>query len=44
MNAKEPIIKITFVLVPEQHKDGAWHEHGLISGLPGEDIRMFCIR
>lgn len=33
--------KISFVLVPERHKDGAWHEHGLISGLPADDVRLF---
>lgn len=25
--------KIFYLLVPEQHKDGAWHVHGLISGI-----------
>lgn len=25
--------KIYYVLIPEQHKDGAWHMHGLISGI-----------
>lgn len=25
--------KISYVLIPEQHKDGAWHMHGLISGI-----------
>lgn len=24
---------IQYLLIPEQHKDGAWHMHGLISGL-----------
>lgn len=33
--------KISFVLVPERHKDGAWHEHGLIFGLPADDVRLF---
>lgn len=26
--------EIRYVLVPEMHKDGAWHIHGLLSGLP----------
>ena len=26
--------KISYVLIPEKHKDGAWHMHGLIFGLP----------
>ena len=25
--------KISYVLIPEQHKDGAWHMHGLTSGI-----------
>lgn len=25
--------KISYVLIPEQHHDGAWHLHGLISGI-----------
>lgn len=30
--------KVVYLLVPEQHKDGAWHMHGLIKGLKSEDI------
>ena len=26
--------RLSYVLVPENHKDGAWHMHGLIYGLP----------
>ena len=25
---------IAYLLIPERHKDGAWHMHGLLSGLP----------
>lgn len=25
--------KVEYVLVPEQHKDGAWHMHGLVKGI-----------
>lgn len=25
--------KIRYVLIPEMHKDGAWHMHGLVSGI-----------
>lgn len=25
--------KVQYVLIPEQHKDGAWHMHGLIRGI-----------
>lgn len=33
--------QLSFLLVPEQHKDGAWHMHGLISGLPDSVLRRF---
>jgi len=26
---------LEYALVPEKHKDGAWHYHGLLSGVPG---------
>lgn len=30
--------KIKYILIPEQHKDGAWHMHGLINGIKQKDI------
>lgn len=33
--------KIRYVLVPEHHKDGAWHFHGLISGICPSHISSF---
>lgn len=33
--------KIQFLLVPEKHKDGAWHIHGMIHGLPSSVVRKF---
>ncbi len=33
--------QIQVLLVPERHKDGAWHIHGLISGLPARQLRAF---
>ena len=27
-------ISLKYLLIPEQHKNGAWHEHGFIYGLP----------
>lgn len=30
--------KVRYVLVPEQHKDGAWHLHGFIKGIKSEDL------
>lgn len=34
-------VKIEYILVPEKHKDGAWHMHGLFKGLPLQDLREF---
>lgn len=31
-----------FLLIPEQHKSGAWHMHGLLYGFPDECLRSFC--
>ena len=30
--------KIEYLLIPEQHKDGAWHLHGLLKGLDNKDL------
>ena len=32
-------IDIKYLLIPEMHKDGAWHMHGLIMGLPKEHLK-----
>lgn len=32
---------IQYLLVPEQHKDGSWHAHGLFSGLPDAELISF---
>lgn len=29
---------IKYLLIPEQHKDGAWHMHGYFRGIPQKDI------
>lgn len=31
-------LKMKYLLVPEKHKDGSWHMHGLLMGLPTEHI------
>lgn len=31
---------LKYILVPEQHKDGAWHMHGLLSGVSPESISV----
>lgn len=33
--------KIQYLLIPEQHKDGAWHMHGFLSGMPDQELRAF---
>lgn len=30
--------KVKYLLVPEQHKDGAWHMHGFIKGIKPQDL------
>lgn len=33
--------RISYELIPEMHKDGAWHMHGLISGIPKSRLSPF---
>lgn len=33
--------KVEFLLVPEQHQDGAWHMHGLLRGIPDDALSEF---
>lgn len=35
--------KIKYLLIPEQHKDGAWHFHGFFMGLQSTDLREFTL-
>lgn len=35
--------KIKYILIPEQHKDGAWHMHGLMSGIRDKHIYRFTL-
>jgi hypothetical protein len=37
----EGIEKLSVLLVPENHKDGAWHVHGLVNGIPEAEISDF---
>lgn len=30
--------KVKYVLIPEMHKDGAWHMHGLLKGIKPKDL------
>lgn len=38
---KEYKTTVQYLLVPERHKDGAWHIHGLLHGLPPEKLSAF---
>lgn len=35
-------VDLKYLLVPEQHKDGAWHMHGFLMGLPVEHLTNFA--
>lgn len=41
--SKKHDIKLAYLFIPEQHKDGAWHIHGFIRGIPDEDITDFVV-
>lgn len=34
---------LRYLLMPELHKDGAWHFHGLLQGLPASQITPFTL-
>ncbi len=38
---RHPDADVAYLIIPEQHKDGAWHFHGLIRGIPAEDLHQF---
>lgn len=33
--------QIKYLMIPEQHKNGAWHMHGLLLGIDESDLRAF---
>lgn len=33
-------VDIQYLLIPEKHKDGAWHMHGLLKGIPEEHLTI----
>ena len=33
--------RFQYLLIPEAHKDGAWHMHGLFNGIPYSEIQPF---
>ena len=36
-------IHIKYIFIPEKHENGAWHEHGLLMGLPFEHLTLFTL-
>ena len=38
---KEFNCRIEYLFVPEKHKDGAWHMHGFIKGIPEDHLSPF---
>lgn len=38
---KEYGTQIQYLLVPERHKDGAWHIHGLLANIPEDKLSRF---
>lgn len=36
-------VNIQYLLIPEQHKNGAWHMHGLFKGIPLEHLTKFKV-
>lgn len=37
-------LNIKYLFIPEMHEDGAWHMHGLISGLPRYYLDRFTLK
>lgn len=35
--------EIKYLFIPEEHKDGAWHIHGFVSGLDSSELRLFSL-
>lgn len=36
-------VNVKYLLIPEQHKDGAWHMHGLFMELPESKLRLLTL-
>lgn len=43
-NRKRKGSDIEYVLIPEKHKDGAYHMHGLIKGINSEELKAFTLQ
>lgn len=42
--SRDPESKIKYVLIPEEHKKGGWHMHGLLMGLNEGELRPFSLK
>ncbi len=42
-NYRRESAHVRYLLIPEPHQDGAWHLHGLVSGVPNADLRFFRV-
>lgn len=42
-NTRRAGASVKYLLIPEKHKDGAWHLHGLVSGIPVTDLHSFSL-
>lgn len=40
-NSRKASGAVRYLLIPEKHKDGAWHLHGFLSGIPSADLHSF---
>lgn len=41
---KKSRANVKYLLIPEQHKDGCWHMHGFLMGLPSTALREFTLQ
>lgn len=41
---KKNSLDIKYLFIPETHKDGAWHEHGFLMGLPVDQLEAFNLQ
>lgn len=39
--SKRKGLNIKYLFIPEQHEDGAWHIHGLMKGIPEDEMTEF---
>lgn len=37
-------VKVNYLFIPEQHKDGAWHAHGFLHGICPDHLQQFTLQ